>query len=183
MGTEQRRGEEVSLNILFWNANGILQQEHEFRQLLETYGVDIAPICETHLAELKKMRFSRYEMYRNDRTRGRGGGAAMLVRSSLTHYQTCLPAMGYIESTSIVIPTGRKQIVFTAVYRSPVRITRTDILFLVNAACRQLSMEQDFMDKKRMVSLAVTLPNETSVALDCDVTLRHIMLQLDNAPY
>nr|CAD7196221.1 unnamed protein product [Timema douglasi] len=113
------RGEEVSLNILFWNANGILQQEYEFRKLLYTYGVDIALICETHLAEQKKMRFSGYEMYRNDRTTGRGGGTAVLVRSSLAHYQTCLPAMNYIESTSIVIPTGRKQIVFTAVYRSP----------------------------------------------------------------
>nr|CAD7204077.1 unnamed protein product [Timema douglasi] len=67
MATYLGRGVEESLNILFWNAYGIAQQEHEFRKLLGTYGVDVAMICETHLSEQKMMRFRGYEMYRNDR--------------------------------------------------------------------------------------------------------------------
>nr|CAD7577954.1 unnamed protein product [Timema californicum] len=116
--TTKERGVGESLNILFWNANGIAQQEHEFRQLLGTYGVNVALICETHLSEQKKVWFYGYKLYRNDRTVGRGGGATVLVRSNHVHYQTTLPAMDYIESTSIAIPTGWRQIVFTAVYRS-----------------------------------------------------------------
>nr|CAD7404051.1 unnamed protein product [Timema cristinae] len=139
MVTDQGRGVEESLNILFWNGNGIAQQEHKFRQLLGTYGVDVALICETHLSEQKKMRFYDYEFHRKYRTVDRGGGTAVLVRSNLVHYQTILPAMDYVESTSIAIPKGQKEIVFTAAYRSPLVPLTVDDLDRLTRVSNQAS--------------------------------------------
>nr|CAD7419511.1 unnamed protein product [Timema poppensis] len=104
------------LRILIWNANGLLQQKHELEDLLSTYGIDLALICETYLKAEIRLSITGYSIYRTDREHGRGGGTAILVKDLLPHYRPDIYDTENLEATAAAINTKPGYINFFAAY-------------------------------------------------------------------
>nr|CAD7264019.1 unnamed protein product [Timema shepardi] len=98
--------------ILIWNANGILHQNHEFEELLRTYGVDLALICETHLKTDQRFNITGHNIYRTDRENGKGGGTAVIIKEHLPHYRANINDTENLEATTISISTKTGHINF-----------------------------------------------------------------------
>nr|CAD7425533.1 unnamed protein product [Timema monikensis] len=111
--------EKDQLRILVWNANSILQQAREFEDLLKTYGIDVALICETHLQETKRLHILGYTIYRTDRKHTRGGGTAVLIKNYLPHYRADIQDTENLEATAVGVNTKKGPITFVAVYNPP----------------------------------------------------------------
>nr|CAD7432844.1 unnamed protein product [Timema monikensis] len=110
------------LRILIWNANGILHQKHEFEELLGTYGVDLALICETHLKTDQRFNITGHNIYRTDREHRKGGGTAVIIKDYLPHYRANINDTENLEATTISISTKTGHINFVAAYNPPTKI-------------------------------------------------------------
>nr|CAD7403431.1 unnamed protein product [Timema poppensis] len=117
-----------TLRILSWNANGILQQVHEFKEILQTYGIDLALIGETHLNADKRFNITGYNTYRTDRAHGRGGGTAVVIRNYLPHYRSTIQDTENLEATAVTVNTKGGHINFVAAYNPPNKmLLKTDL--------------------------------------------------------
>nr|CAD7427247.1 unnamed protein product [Timema monikensis] len=110
------------LRILIWNANGIIHQKHEFEELLGTYGVDLALICETHLKTDQRFNITGHNIYRTDREHRKGGGTAVIIKDYLPHYRANINDTENLEATTISISTKTGHINFVAAYNPPTKI-------------------------------------------------------------
>lgn len=110
-----------SLEIAYWNANGLVCKQNELREFAERYDLDAILICETHLRAGDKPRLPNYRFYRNDRVGARGGGTAIFVRTSLDHYEDLLPPLEHLEATAIVVRTMSGRVRLVAAYNPPNR--------------------------------------------------------------
>jgi hypothetical protein len=118
-----------SLSILLWNANGLTQHKNELDIYLHTHRIDIALISETHFTNRTRFYISDYTTYRTDHPDGTAhGGTAILVRSTLTHFQRPGTTQPNLQTTSVMIRTLYKDITVTAVYFPP-RFTITKDMF------------------------------------------------------
>lgn len=76
-----------AINILEWNANGILQHRLELEQFLNTNAIDIALISETHLTSKNCLKIRNYTCYQNNNTNDRPqGGTAILIQKRIKHH-------------------------------------------------------------------------------------------------
>nr|CAD7258469.1 unnamed protein product [Timema shepardi] len=117
-----------TLRILSWNANGILQQVHEFEEILQTYGIDLALLGETHLNADKRFNITGYNTYRTDRAHGRGGGTAVVIRNYLPHYRSTIQDTENLEATAVTVNTKGGHINFVAAYNPPNKmLLKTDL--------------------------------------------------------
>jgi exonuclease III len=73
-----------SLRIMEWNANGLLQHQHELRAILCTENIDICLIAETHFTKESFIRFQNYNTYHTihpDNTAR--GGSAIVIKNNI----------------------------------------------------------------------------------------------------
>nr|CAD7398553.1 unnamed protein product [Timema cristinae] len=120
--------EQNQIRILIWNANGILQQTQEFEDLMQTYGIDLALVCETHLKPDKRLNITGYDIYRTDRVQQRGGGTAVFIKSYLPHYRNNVEDSENLEATSVTVNTKNGHINFVATYNPPTKmLLKTDL--------------------------------------------------------
>ncbi|KAK9887253.1 hypothetical protein WA026_021104 [Henosepilachna vigintioctopunctata] len=94
-------------------------------------------ISETFLKPSKTFRIQNYQIYRTDRTTGRGGGTAILIKQGITHEEIETESLQSIENTGIRIKTRNGDLICYAVYNPPgTTITDVDIkkLFRHNIA-------------------------------------------------
>nr|CAD7401791.1 unnamed protein product [Timema poppensis] len=122
MTTKQQNINKNQLRILIWNANGILHQKYELEELLETYGIDLALICETHLKTNQRLNITGHNIYRTDREHGKGGGTAVIIKDHLPHYRANINDTENLEATTISISTKTGHINFVAAYNPPSKI-------------------------------------------------------------
>lgn len=66
-----------------WNTRSVQPKTEDLIDLLRTYKIDVAVLTETHLERTTKFSIAHYNIVRRDRTHGRGGGVAILVRDTL----------------------------------------------------------------------------------------------------
>lgn len=92
-----------NINILHWNANGILNKTHELPYFLHIHKIDIMLINETKLIKTDTINIKGYTIYRKDRntTTTRGGGVAILVKKELSHQEFILNTQ--LEAHAIII--------------------------------------------------------------------------------
>lgn len=121
MNAQRRPRVPNSLEIAYWNANGLVCKQNEVREFAERYDLDAILICETHLRASDNPKLPNYRFYRNDRVGARGGGTGIFVRTSLDHYEDLLPALDHLEATAIVVRTLSGCVRLVAAYNAPNR--------------------------------------------------------------
>ncbi|GFX43047.1 probable RNA-directed DNA polymerase from transposon X-element [Trichonephila clavipes] len=112
----------IGLNLISWNANGLLSKISEFKIFVEKYSPDIILIQETHLRPSHNININNYKCYRNDRqTVGRpSGGTLILIKKSLPHYNTPIPQLFHVEATTVTInPPNFDPLSITSIYVPP----------------------------------------------------------------
>ncbi|GFT84406.1 probable RNA-directed DNA polymerase from transposon X-element [Trichonephila clavipes] len=116
----------IGLNIISWNANGLLSKKKkkisEFKIFVEKYSPDIILIQETHLRPSHNININNYKCYRNDRqTAGRpSGGTLILIKKSIPHYNTPIPQLFHVEATTVTInPPNLDPLSITSIYVPP----------------------------------------------------------------
>ena len=73
----------MGLNILFWNCQGIRPKRKELELYLKENSIDIIVLNETFLNKKYSFKIPGYDTIRNDRSTGRRGGVAFLVKHGL----------------------------------------------------------------------------------------------------
>ena len=73
----------MSLNILFWNCQGIRSKHKELELSIKENEFDIIALNETFLNKKLNLHISGYDTIRNDRSTGQRGGVAFLVKHDL----------------------------------------------------------------------------------------------------
>jgi retron-type reverse transcriptase len=109
-----------SLEILLWNANGLLQRRSELDIFLHDKRIDLALITETHLTPNLTFFLPDYLCYRTDHPDGRAhGGSAILIKSSLLHFP-CPPFQNQkIQCSTISLDCFSFQLNISSVYCPP----------------------------------------------------------------
>ncbi|GFU39657.1 probable RNA-directed DNA polymerase from transposon X-element [Trichonephila clavipes] len=112
----------IGLNIISWNANGLLNKISEFKIFVVNYSPDIILIQETHLRSNHNININNYKYYRNDRqTAGpTSGGTLILIKKSIPHFNTPTPQLFYVEATTVTInPPNLDPLSITSIYVPP----------------------------------------------------------------
>ena len=73
----------MGLNILSWNCQGIRPKRKELELYLKENSIDIIALNETLLNKKYSFKIPGYDTIRNDRSTGRRGGVAFLVKHDL----------------------------------------------------------------------------------------------------
>lgn len=103
-----------NINILHWNANGILNKIHELPFFLHTHKIDILLINETKLIKTDNIFIKGYITYRKDRaSTSRGGGVAIFVKKQLKHQEFTINTQ--LEAHAILI----NNILIVSLYSPP----------------------------------------------------------------
>lgn len=103
-----------TLQIITYNAHGLHRQKYELIQYINIHNPDIILIQETFLKPKTKFSIPNYTIYRNDRD-SKGGGTAILVKTTLTHSEMIAPQLDTLETTAITI----NNILIASVYKPP----------------------------------------------------------------
>lgn len=94
-----------ALNIINWNANGVLNKKIELGNFLRSTKTDIMVITETFLKPDNIFKINNYAIHRLDRTTGPKGGVAIVVRSDIAHSLGKNPVTKTIETIQINVNT------------------------------------------------------------------------------
>lgn len=115
------------LRVALWNANGMVQHYHEIKIFLMHQKIDILLVSETHFSDRSYFRIPNYNLYCTNHPNGRArGGAAVLVKSSLQHYELVRTQLNYLQASSVVILTRTGPVAMSAVYCPPPYIINKD---------------------------------------------------------
>ena len=109
-----------SIRIMLWNANGLLKHKHELELILETKQIDICLISETHFTNQSYFSINNFITYHTIHPRNCArGGSAVIVRSSIKHYEETKISIEEFQVTTITVETGGFPIRISALYSPP----------------------------------------------------------------
>lgn len=119
-----------SLRIATWNANGLSQHLAEFEVFLHSQTIDICCVSETHFTSQSAMTIPGYEIYSTPHPANKArGGAAVIIRSNIHHYENPRFETEHIQSASVHVKTSRYNLNIAAAYCPPKhKIKRDDYL-------------------------------------------------------
>lgn len=131
-----------NLNILTWNANGLLRHKSEFQHFLHIRDIHIAIIFERHFNPNTKFRIPNYNINRYDRIRNTPSGrAAIIIKSIIIHHQATPIFTTLTEHIAVKFEANTESYTIVAIYDKP-----TDIL-------NKLELTQAFtLHKNLMIS-------------------------------
>ncbi|KAF0308377.1 Proteasome subunit alpha-type 7-like [Amphibalanus amphitrite] len=110
------------LKVAHLNVRSLTRHLDDVNHLLLTEKLDVLCLSETWLTEAMDnctLVFPEYTVTRKDRRGRSGGGVAILHRSSLSTELLTVPSAGSALETVWIRLTGRRQIIFGAIYRPP----------------------------------------------------------------
>lgn len=111
---------ENNLKICQWNCRSAISNKENLEQLLAEKKVDIALLSETWFKPEKYYSFSGYNIERNDRQQGHGGGVAVLVRTKIPYKLINYPPINNICYICVEIPlTNGKCVSLISLYIKP----------------------------------------------------------------
>jgi hypothetical protein len=103
-----------------WNANGLLQHQHELQVILSTENIDICLISETHFTKESFIRFKNYITYHTVHPANTArGGSAIILRNNIKHYEEEKYATHEIQATIVTIETSKQRLTVSAIYCPP----------------------------------------------------------------
>lgn len=109
-----------SLQIAFWNTNGLQSARNELAEFVERHDIDAILLCETRLRQnIRDPRIPGFTLYRTDRQTGPGGGTAIYVRNHIPHFVMATPNTQNLEATGITVTTPRGPLKLFACYNRP----------------------------------------------------------------
>lgn len=92
-----------SLQIFYWNAQGVRRKSDEFFELLNKKKIDVALLQETFLKSNHELNHRDFICYRLDRMGRRCGGVAILIRRNIKHCQIPTIQTAVIENIGVEI--------------------------------------------------------------------------------
>ncbi|GJQ88801.1 hypothetical protein Trydic_g13294 [Trypoxylus dichotomus] len=107
------------LQIAFWNANGLTTKKTELEQFVQRYQLDVVLIGETHLRASNRLTLPNFRVYRADREDARGGGTAILVKSTIEHHADLALELINIEATAVTVNLATGPVKLVAAYKAP----------------------------------------------------------------
>lgn len=108
------------LRVALWNANGLEQHKEEVKIFLINNHIDILLISETHFTQKTHFKIPNYNTYNTNHPDGTAhGGTAILIKSSIKHYELPKYQKDLIQSTAIKVTTLPFELTIAAVYCPP----------------------------------------------------------------
>lgn len=125
----------MSINILFWNCNGIKSKCTELENFARQNNIHKILLQRTRISPLTTLKISNYITYRQDRPikpkSPSSGGTAILIRKNIVHKSENVSTS--MDSTSISIQFKNEQVRISSLYKSPnVPISTIDLDTLTN---------------------------------------------------
>ena len=109
-----------NLNVATWNANGLLQHIPEFQVFLCNEDIDVCLISETHFKQGTKIKIPGYLCFHSPHPADSArGGSAVIVKSTLDHYELPKIAKQTMQVATINIETKGKEFKIAAIYCPP----------------------------------------------------------------
>jgi hypothetical protein len=103
-----------SLCIMEWNANGLLQHQHELEVILSTENIDICLISETHFTEESFIRFKNYITYHTiHRANTARGGSVVIIKNSIKQFEEEKYVTCDIQATIVTLETSKQKLTVT----------------------------------------------------------------------
>lgn len=108
------------LRIASWNANGILNHIDEVNIFLKQNLIDILLISETHFTEKSYLKIPNYNLYHTNHPDNTAhAGTAILIKSTISHYELPKYEKDHLQATSINVKTMPYDLTISAVYCPP----------------------------------------------------------------
>jgi len=115
------------LRVVLWNANGLLNHKLEFQAFLDLHKIDIALISETHFTSRTVFKFPHYTKYHTIHPDNNAhGGAAIILRSSLQHYELLPHQTNAIHAATVRLDIRPCPLTISAIYCPPRHVIPTD---------------------------------------------------------
>lgn len=109
-----------SLQIAFWNANGLQQARNELEEFIDRHHLDVVLVSETKLrAATRDPNIPGFTLVRTDRPTGPGGGTAIYIRKILKFYVAEKPDLRHLEATGVTVVTESGPLRLFACYNRP----------------------------------------------------------------
>lgn len=109
-----------NLKIMEWNANGLLQHQKELQVVLDTEGIDVCLISETHFTKQSYIKFKGYQIYHAlhpDNTAR--GGSAVIIKDTLHHHAERKYEELEFQAMAVTVKTIKHYIKIVAIYFPP----------------------------------------------------------------
>jgi hypothetical protein len=108
------------LRIALWNANGLVEHYQETKLFITNQNIDILLVSETHFTERSFFTIPNYKLYSTEHPNNRArGGAAVLIRSNIKHYEMQKIQHDYLQASSVVVESCNGPVTISAVYCPP----------------------------------------------------------------
>ena len=106
----------MTLNVMQWNAEGLMRKKTELEHRMNKYNIDICCIQETHLQKDKTFKARRYQCFRTDRGGDRRkGGIITLNNSNINAYMSSSSNEG-AEQHTLTVKTLKIEILLVNYY-------------------------------------------------------------------
>jgi exonuclease III len=93
-----------SLRIDEWNANGLSNHKLELMQFLQDNTIDVLLVSETYFTDRTVLKIPNYSIYSCNHPDGTAhGGAAILIRNAIQHYEVPAYQTDKIQAATIQI--------------------------------------------------------------------------------
>jgi Endonuclease-reverse transcriptase len=106
--------------LAIWNANGLGQRSQEVKIFLLDNKIDIMLISETHFTEKSFLKIPNYKLYHTNHPDGKAhGGTAILIKSTIKHYEKENYDKNFLQATSLTIEDNIGPLTISAIYCPP----------------------------------------------------------------
>ncbi|GJQ70362.1 hypothetical protein Trydic_g1824 [Trypoxylus dichotomus] len=110
-----------SLQIAFWNANGLTTKKTELEEFVQRHQLDAILIGETHLTASNRLTLPNFRVYRSNREDPRGRDTAILVKSTIEHHADLALDPINIVATAVTVNLATGPVKLVAAYKVPRR--------------------------------------------------------------
>jgi hypothetical protein len=108
------------IRIGLWNDNGLEQHKEEVITFPINSHIDVLLISETHFTERTYFKIPNYVTYNTNHPAGTAhGGTAILIKSTVHHYELPKYQKIFLQSTAIKVTTLPYDLTIAAVYCPP----------------------------------------------------------------
>lgn len=95
-------------------------RRQELKIFIYERNLDIALICETHFIKKSYLKIPIFSVYDTKHPDGSAhGGTAIIIKTSIKHYELPKFDKEHIQATSVVVLDWRGPITFSAIYSPP----------------------------------------------------------------
>jgi len=118
---------ERKLKLATWNANGLAKHSLEVKAFKFSQDIDTLLVSETHFTKKSYLRIPGYTLYHTMHPDDKAhGGTALIIRSSIKHYEIDKHQRDFLQATNVTIETWNGCITISAVYSLPKHVIRSE---------------------------------------------------------